>query len=98
VLPRQAVFNRTRGRNLRVERDGFEIKVVGRHIPCAVHLESWQKLDGERHGGACLLLWSAVSLLIRRKLGAYATFAIEHRQQETCQTQVEHFSFFSANL
>jgi hypothetical protein len=27
-----------------------------RHIPCAVHLESWQKLDGGRHGGACLLL------------------------------------------
>jgi len=22
-----------------------------RHIPCAVHLESWQKRDGERHGG-----------------------------------------------
>ncbi len=32
-----------------------------RLIPCAVHLESWQKLDCERHGGACLLLLSAVS-------------------------------------
>ena len=32
-----------------------------RHIPCAVHLESSQKLDCERHGGACLLLLSAVS-------------------------------------
>ena len=29
-----------------------------RHIPCAVHLESLQKLDGERHGGACLHLLS----------------------------------------
>ena len=32
-----------------------------RHIPCAVHLESWQKLDCERHGGACLHLLPAVS-------------------------------------
>ena len=45
------------------------IKVVGtmcrpqssRHIPCAVHLEISQKLDCERHGGACLHLLSAVS-------------------------------------
>ena len=29
-----------------------------RHIPCAVHLESWQKLDCGRHDGACLLLLS----------------------------------------
>jgi len=32
-----------------------------RHIPCAVHLESWQKLACERHGGACLLLLSAAA-------------------------------------
>ena len=46
------------------------IKVVGtmcrpqssRHIPCAVHLEISQKLDCERHGGACLHLLSAVSI------------------------------------
>ena len=37
-----------------------EVKVGGRHIPCAVHLESWQKLDCERHDGTCLLLLSAV--------------------------------------
>ena len=48
-----------------------KIKVVGtfhvpstqssRHIPCAVHLESFQKLDCERHGGACLLLLLAAA-------------------------------------
>lgn len=34
-----------------------------RHIPCAVHQESSQKLDGERHGGARLLRLSAVPKL-----------------------------------
>jgi len=29
-----------------------------RHIPCAVHLESWQKFDCERLGGAYLHLFS----------------------------------------
>ena len=32
-----------------------------RRIPCAVYLESRQKLDCERHGGACLHLLSAVT-------------------------------------
>ena len=29
---------------------------------CAVHLESWQKHDCERHGGACLRLVSALTI------------------------------------
>jgi hypothetical protein len=33
-----------------------------RHIPCAVHLEPLHKFDCERHGGACLLLWSVVDV------------------------------------
>jgi len=33
-----------------------------RHIPCAVHLESWQKFDCGQHDGACLLLLSYVFL------------------------------------
>ena len=37
-----------------------------RHIPCAVHPESSQKLDCERHGGACLNLWSAVSQTVKK--------------------------------
>jgi len=34
-----------------------------RHFPRAVHLEFLQTLDGERHGGTCLLLSAAVSSL-----------------------------------
>jgi len=33
-------------------RDTADQSKSSRHIPCAVHLESWQKLDCERHGGA----------------------------------------------
>ena len=33
-----------------------------RHIPCAVHLESLQKHDCERHGGACPHLLLAASI------------------------------------
>ena len=43
-------------------RDTADQSKSSRHIPCAVHLESWQKLDCERHGGACPRLLSAMSL------------------------------------
>ena len=43
------------------QQDTADKSQSSRHIPCAFHLESWQKLACERHGGACLLLLSAVS-------------------------------------
>jgi hypothetical protein len=34
-----------------------------RHIPCAVHLESWQEFDCEGNGGACLDFVGCVALV-----------------------------------
>jgi hypothetical protein len=49
--------------------DTAEKSQSSRHIPCAVHLEYWQKLDCGRHGGACLHLLSAVSTITRSVMG-----------------------------
>ncbi len=42
--------------------DTADISQSSRHIPCAVHLEPWQKLDGERHAERACYFVGCVSV------------------------------------
>jgi hypothetical protein len=65
-----------------------------RHLPCAVHLECRLTLDCERHGGACLLLWSAVSKCTDRFVQSHypLTFKMVLRSQTTGMHVRAYFS------
>ena len=65
----------------------------GRHIPCAVHLESRQMSRGGRHDGACLLLLlSAASVVLSIKWCVPTLYRPAGRKLQASDVELKGYS------